>query len=134
MTPRARLRGRRIRPWRQWPLRHRMVVTIAWLAAVALIVADGAGAALLQSYLVGRLDSQLAGQAHGLSRVGRFPGGQQRLPRAMAPFGGPDSRVYVYNSSGERTFTSSSTGTDEPRLGSFASLKGHAGHKAYTVD
>src|SRR4051812_29348933 len=90
----------RIRPgwrrWRHWPLRHRMVVTIAALAAVALVVADFAGAALLRSYLTGRLDAQLHAQSRAVARVTRFPGQVPRGLRPGPPFGG-DSRTFVYS-------------------------------------
>ncbi|MDT4988831.1 MAG: two-component system, OmpR family, sensor kinase, partial [Micromonosporaceae bacterium] len=126
---------RRLRPWRHWTLRHRMVVTIAALAAVALIMADFAGTTLLRSYLVGRLDAQLRGQSRAVSRVVGFNG---QLPRGSAgrglAFGGPDSRVFVYNAAGNVIYTSQTTATDRPQLGSFASLTSHANGRAYTVD
>ena len=49
----------RIRPWREWSLRSRMVVVIAALAAVGLLAASISGTLLLRSYLVQRVDQQL---------------------------------------------------------------------------
>jgi two-component system, OmpR family, sensor kinase len=110
-----------------------MVVTIAALAAVALIVADFAGAALLRSYLIGRLDAQLDAQSRAVVRATQRPGQLARALRPGPPFGG-DSRTYVYSGAGERTLASPTTGNDGPDLGGFAVLRAHAGGKAYTVD
>src|SRR5436305_3753667 len=133
MTRRLRLPPRpRLRRWRHWPLRHRMVVTVAALAAVALIVADFAGSALLRSYLIGRLDAQLDGQARAVSRAVRY---SNQLPRALRPgppFGG-DSRTYAYSAAGVRIYTAPTSGTGEPDLGGFGSVRKHAGTRAYTV-
>jgi two-component system OmpR family sensor kinase len=109
-----------------------MVVTIAALAAVALIVADFAGATLLRSYLVGRLDAQLDGQAHAVARVGQFSG---QLPRGLrpGPSFGNEARTYVYTGAGTRIYTSPSSSDREPDLGGFAALKAHAGTRSYTV-
>jgi two-component system, OmpR family, sensor kinase len=112
-----------------------MVVTIAALAAIALVVADFAGAALLRSYLVGRLDAQLSGQARGLSRVAQVPGQNPAFPnrlRSGTPFG-TESRIYVFTADGTRVYTSSGSGSGEPNLGGFASLKARADGNAFTV-
>jgi two-component system OmpR family sensor kinase len=109
-----------------------MVVTIAALAAVALIVADFAGAALLRSYLTGRVDAQLDAQSRAVVRAMARPGQLSRALRPGPPFGG-DSRTYVYSSTGDLVLTSPTTGNDGPNLGGFASLKAHAGGRAYTV-
>lgn len=102
----------RLRRWRHWTLRSRLVVVSAGLTALALIAANTAGVILLRSYLVDRVDRQLSIPAMG--------GQQQRLVNSLAhraPDGRPvqspgdsflsgvfgaDSRIYVYDSSGER--------------------------------
>ena len=116
-----------IRPWRQWTLRRRLVVTIALLAALALIVANVAGYVLLHSYLVGRADAQLVGQARGLARI--VPAISNRRPVPG------DSRFYVYTSDGAllRASTPASSANGEPRLPAFGTLKARAGKRPFTV-
>jgi two-component system OmpR family sensor kinase len=46
----------RLRPWRQWTVRSRIVVSVAALAAVALIAVDLAGILLLRSFSLQRID------------------------------------------------------------------------------
>jgi two-component system OmpR family sensor kinase len=106
-----------------------MVVTIATLAAVALLMADFAGATLLRSYLVGRVDVQLSGQARGLSRAAQAP---PRAPRST-PTPAAGSRVYVYAADGTRLYASPGTGTDEPKLGGFTQLQARSSGPAFTV-
>src|SRR5690348_173115 len=50
---------RRIRAWRQWTLRTRMVVAIAALAGVGLILADVTGLLLMHQTLIQRVDTQV---------------------------------------------------------------------------
>lgn len=122
----------RVRPWREWTIRSRMVVTIVGLASVALIVANIAAVLVLRSYLVGRVDDQLAAQARIASRdVFGFPG------RGRAGFGqdfrvllfGPDGTQYPIDLDG--TIPDPSTG---PALGSWATITDHRDRGPYTVD
>ncbi|GII22894.1 two-component sensor histidine kinase [Planosporangium mesophilum] len=123
-----------MRPWQRWTLLRRMVVTTAILAAVALVVADVAGLALLHSQLVGRVDAQLRLQARAVSRLNLLPPrGENRALRAGAGFGS-SSRVYLYNADGTLRSASPATSADEPQLGGFAALKAKAGARPYTVD
>jgi two-component system OmpR family sensor kinase len=90
-----------------------MVLTVATLAATGLVVTDLAGAAVLRSYLVGRLDVRLEGEARGLARA--------------------DCRVFVYAADGTRLYTSPSTGDGEPNLDGIAGLETRADAPAFTV-
>jgi two-component system OmpR family sensor kinase len=49
----------RPRPWRQWTVRARIVLSVVALAGVALFVADGVGVVLVNWNLVQRVDNQL---------------------------------------------------------------------------
>ncbi len=51
------------RPWRQWTVRARIVVSVVTLAGVALIAANAIGVGLLNWYLMQRIDDQLKGSA-----------------------------------------------------------------------
>src|SRR5689334_926419 len=118
----------RRRPWREWTLRTRLVVTIAALAALALLAADLAGVVLMRQYLMGRVDEQLRGQSRGLARLAAdrpFP------PIRPGPGLGGESRVYLYAADG--TLRRESTSTAHPTLPSFGSLRSHAGKAAFTV-
>src|SRR5262249_5431049 len=90
----TRFRRVTLRPWRQWTLRSRMVVVVAALAAVALIAANVAGALLLRSYLLDRIDSQLRVGTHA-PRFGGVSDVQGRRPGI-----GPDVLFYTYDSNG----------------------------------
>ena len=98
---RLRARLARIRSWQEWTLRTRLVVAIAAFAAVGLTFADVAGAALLHSYLVRRVDRQLS-TARQPPREGQFT---NRL-RGMPQFGA-QSRYYSYTADGEPGSSSS---------------------------
>ncbi|MFG1866742.1 sensor histidine kinase [Micromonospora arborensis] len=52
----------RVRPWSHWTLRSRLVLVVGALATLALIGANAAGLILLRSYLLDRVDEQLAAQ------------------------------------------------------------------------
>src|ERR1700738_552877 len=98
----------RLRPWRHWTLRSRMVVTTAVLAAVALVVADVAGLTLLRSELVGRVDAQLDAQTRGTTGerppTPRSPPG----PPRPGPRCGGGSWVYLSGPAATRRYTSPS--------------------------
>ena len=51
----------RPRPWRQWTVRTRIVVSVVSIAAVALIAANAIGVLLLNSYLSEKVNQQLRG-------------------------------------------------------------------------
>ena len=123
---RLRARLARIRSWQEWTLRTRLVVAIAAFAAVGLTFADVAGAALLHSYLVRRVDRQLS-TARRPPREGQFT---NRL-RGMPQFGA-QSRYYSYTADGEPG-SSSSAETTGPDLGPFDSIVAHADGAPYTV-
>lgn len=110
-------------------MRGRLVATIALLAGFALVVADVGGYLLLRSYLVGRVDAQLAGQVRELTQDGRSVRPLQR------PIPG-NNRVYVYGA-GDGTLLWAAATLDapdgEPRLGSVTSLPARAGNRAFTV-
>jgi two-component system, OmpR family, sensor kinase len=79
----------RLRRWRHWTLRSRLVLVIASLTAVALLLANLAGVWLLRSYMTGQLDDRIT------SRIDD-PMAYQRIcnvsPDSGEPFGsgGPD--------------------------------------------
>ncbi|GAA0905471.1 HAMP domain-containing sensor histidine kinase [Virgisporangium ochraceum] len=81
-----------LRPWREWTVRSRIVVSVALLAAVALIAVDVAGIVLLRSYSVQRIDELL-------ERPSR-PGPRSVAENNRPPNYVPDFRVYRYDSTG----------------------------------
>jgi two-component system, OmpR family, sensor kinase len=134
---------RRIRPWREWTLRTRLVVSMAVLAAIALIVASAAGVLQLRSYLTHQVDQQLTAQA---SFTGRFQGGGNG-PRGQGdlrpPHGiGPDYRIITFNADGVQqplTYPDGSPARTQelqagPELGGWSSVKEHLNTETpYTV-
>ena len=60
--------ARRLRRWREWTLRTRLVVSMAVLTAVALVAANTVGVLFLRSYLINRVDHQIV--AAGAGRPG----------------------------------------------------------------
>jgi two-component system, OmpR family, sensor kinase len=122
-----------VRPWRQWTLRTRLVVSMMVIAAIALIVANTAGVLLLRSYLVEKVDQQLDAEA---SRP--FIGPEFR-PRTGF---GPDFRVYTFDAQGVqqpirglngRVVNQGDLGPG-PILGGWNNLKAHAASgKPFTV-
>jgi two-component system OmpR family sensor kinase len=123
-----------IRPWRQWSVLSRMVLSVAALAAVALVTADLAGMALLRTYLIHRIDEQLSAQSRAFTRPGIPADFPAERPRGAANFG-PDSRVLRYDATGARVQRSGVTADNEPDLGALDELERHAeNHRPYTVD
>ncbi|GAA3237663.1 sensor histidine kinase [Dactylosporangium siamense] len=63
------------RPWRQWTVRTRIVVSVVTLAGVALIAANAIGVTLLNWYLMQRIDDQLVHSARppGIVNPNRTP-------------------------------------------------------------
>jgi two-component system OmpR family sensor kinase len=117
---------RRLRPWRAWRLRSRLVVAFAVLVILGLAAADVAGMLLMRSYLVQRVDRQLS------MIVRRVPEGGFPTERRAVPQLGPETFTLFYTSTGERS-DPVGTAAAPPRLGTFSELKGHAGHGAFTV-
>ena len=120
----------------RWTLRARMVVAIAALAAVALVVADVTGLVLLRSYLLGRLDHQLAASVANLTRPHGGPPPAVPSPRP-AGLRSPDADVWVYLYDGTGRLVDSggdaANSGQAPELGGYQSLRAHAGGEAYTV-
>ena len=118
----------------RWTLRLRMVVAIAALAGVALVVADVAGLTLLRSYLLNRLDGQLAMSISGFahSRGGPPPGMSGPRPAYLR---NPDTDllVYVYDAKGRLLANGDGSGTVPPPA-PYPDLRAHLGGRAYTVD
>jgi two-component system, OmpR family, sensor kinase len=116
-----------MRPWREWTLRSRLVVVIAALVGTGLLVADIAGVLLLRSYLVQRVDEQLASFVR---RAPRFP-----IDTAFrrTPQFGPSTTTRYYADDGEVVVVPPSSG-ELPDFGSFESLRAHAEAGAFTVD
>jgi two-component system OmpR family sensor kinase len=118
-----------------------MVITVATLAATGLIVADVTGASLLRSYLVGRLDAQLEGEARNLARAAPLSDPAAQSPHQLAQvlptlsrssFRG-NCRIFVYAANGTRLYTSPNTGDGEPDLDGIAGLATRADAPAFTV-
>lgn len=145
------------RRWGHWTLRARLVVTIAALAAVALVVVDTVGLVLLRSSLTQRVDDQLVAMSMPVQREWDF-----RLPNGPngpgAPNGsngpnGPNGQQlrsllddsptrtdrlrYVFDAAGNQLPWAAPLAASDippPRLGTFAGLKARAGEKPFTVD
>jgi two-component system OmpR family sensor kinase len=117
----------KIRPWRKWSLRARMVLVTAAFAGIALIVADLAGVVLLRSYLIDRVDAQLQAQAQRPSPT-RGP-----RPDNRPHLGEGSSRVVrAYQFYADGTPVQSSDDID-PVLGSFTAVRAHADGGPYTT-
>ncbi len=122
----------RVRPWREWTLRTRLVVAMAALAAIALIVASAVGVILLRNNLIGQVDDQLMGQSRPASHGGGIE--FQCRPR----FGlGPDFRVYQFDPAGDQVqFAQGATRcvvNGGPQLGSWKNISAHLDGKPFTV-
>jgi two-component system OmpR family sensor kinase len=122
----------RLRAWRQWTLRSRLVVAIAALVAVGLVVTDISGMLLLRRYLLERVDDQVSAAARRSSRIAiptQLPEQEfRRIPQL-----GPSTVTLFYDNNGHAELGPSSA-TESPNLGSFASLKGRADQGPFTVD
>ncbi|WCN79004.1 sensor histidine kinase [Micromonospora sp. LH3U1] len=75
----------RVRPWSHWTLRSRLVLAVGALATLALIGANAAGLMLLRSYLLDRVDEQLAGQVRPFTGGPRPALATTYPPAAPAP-------------------------------------------------
>jgi two-component system, OmpR family, sensor kinase len=136
--------GWRPRRWGHWTLRSRLVVAIAVLAAVALLVVDTVGLALLRSSLTRRVDDQLTAiSSVPLQRWENRPPPEDPTSQQQQqsnPFRGPiriDQVRYQFDAQGneERSLRQLTvTDLSPPRLGSFAQLKAKVGDEPFTVD
>ena len=125
-----RLAGR-VRPWRQWTLRTRLVLLIAALAAVALVVANLAAVFFLREPLIQRVDTQLRNQSRAMLSGDLF-----HYPSRPRPGFGQDFRIFLFDPNG-RALPTDALSTDMPAgpiLGSWDSVRGHVGGQPYTVD
>jgi two-component system OmpR family sensor kinase len=118
----------RVRPWRQWTVRARMVVWITALGVVALLLTNTAGVLLLRTYLTNRIDGQLHAQARGMANR---PPPKLSSADPNRPTFGPSSRFYRFDVDGNRLDAEAET----LPLGTPASILRHgADGRPYTVD
>lgn len=133
--------ARRLRPWREWTLRTRLVISIAVLTAVALVAANTVGVLFLRSYLISRVDAQIVLQARAdQARVARGAPLFGQLPRPRNGLG-PDFRVLAFASDGtqfaiDTAAPVAATATDSagPDLGSWDNVRSHRDRGVYTVN
>ncbi|GAB7049018.1 sensor histidine kinase [Catenuloplanes indicus] len=106
----------RLRRWRHWTLRSRLVLVIASLTAVALLLANLAGVWLLRSYMTDQLDDRLVNRiedpvmminricdtsSDSDSATDFLPGGPpQRGHGWPGPLAGPEQLLSLYRSDG----------------------------------
>ena len=132
--------ARRLRPWREWTLRTRLVVSMAVLTAVALVASNTVGVLFLRSYLINRVDRQISLQARAdQARVASGTFLFNQLPRPRNGLG-QDFRVLAFGSDGTQfamdtglSVAGNTTDTTGPNLGSWDDLRGHRDRGAYTV-
>lgn len=122
------------RPWRQWTLRSRMVVSIAALAAVGLLVVSISSVFLLRSYLQNRVDQQLELTTHRPNLGDRvIATGTPGESRRSSLLFGPPAELRLYHPDGTvagLTFTRDS----QTNFGTFRDFVSHADQGPYTVD
>lgn len=130
-------RGRlRPRAWRHWTLRSRLGVPLVTLVAVALLVANAAGLILLRSYLVAKVDDQLAAMAMRFQRPPYAPGTPVPTPLRSRFFGpNPNLVVHVYDRAGNLIEEDESpVESAPPRLETFEKLRERVASGPYTVE
>ncbi|WP_240942092.1 sensor histidine kinase [Planosporangium thailandense] len=133
------LRVRRGRPLAL--LRHRVVLTVAALAATGLIVTDLTDAVLVRSYLVGRLDTQLEAEARALTGTPAAPvpapGTTDQparfLPARYRSASGLDCRMFVYATDGTRLHPVPDAGDGGPDLARIPAIATRAAATPFTV-
>ncbi|MBY8886886.1 HAMP domain-containing histidine kinase [Streptomyces sp. PTM05] len=86
-------------------MRARLLLGVTVLAALAVLASQAVGYAVLRSWLVGRVDQQLAGFrppafAFHQAEAGQVPHGGPAAPRDSAAVLPSDFRVYFYDASG----------------------------------
>ena len=126
----------RLPHWRRWTLRARLVVVVAALSALALLVANAAGLALLRRNLTDRVDEQL--------RAMGGPAVRDRAYVAAAP--APDTRLFprgrydadrtvvlVDPGGGAVTLSLLAAGVSPPALPPVDYLADRAGGEPFTV-
>lgn len=104
----------RPRPWRQWTVRARIVVSVVTLAGVALIAANAIGVGLLNWYLMQRIDDQLEHSVRPPGSYGRNPNVNPSASPSVSPSAstrrdrfngefapGPLYQIYRFDSSGK---------------------------------
>ncbi|GAA5188627.1 HAMP domain-containing sensor histidine kinase [Rugosimonospora acidiphila] len=111
-----------------------MVAAIASLAGVALILANLAGLFLLHSYLLGRIDQQLAStvSAYEHTPAANEPDLPAARPRFLQNLS-PELRVYIFAPDGSLVRGSADSGGGAPDLGSFGALADRADAGPYTA-
>ena len=129
MTEPARAASRRVRPWRQWTVRSRIVLSVVAIATIALATTAIAGSTLLRSYLINRVDRQLQSQADGFRRQGGRTPEPTTDQRRGPPTFGPDFRVYLYDATGQPTTPQGVAEQPGPDLKSFGDVRKHATDK-----
>ncbi|GAA3449102.1 sensor histidine kinase [Dactylosporangium matsuzakiense] len=117
---------KRLRPWRHWTVRTRIVVSVVSISAVALIAANFIAVLFLNWYLIQRVDQQLAPRGRTPSEA---PSGR-RPNSGFSP--GPDFQVFHFNADG-RLDASTETPLVDPKL--FGDIKRRAAaEEFFTVD
>ncbi|HTF12982.1 MAG TPA: HAMP domain-containing sensor histidine kinase [Asanoa sp.] len=125
----------RIRRWRHWTLRARLVVAVAALSALALLVANTAGLALLRSNLTDRVDEQLRAMSGPAARERTYalvpPPNTRLFPRGRFD---ADRTVVMFGPDGVPALVSLfADGVSPPSLPGFAELRDRAGERPFTV-
>jgi two-component system OmpR family sensor kinase len=119
----------KIRPWRHWTVRSRIVASVVSLAAVALIAANIIGVLLLNSYLMDRLDQQIQGPFRGGGRPPTVSG--NRGADGKFQFG-PDMQGYRFTADGTLA-DPTETPLVDPKLFGDIQQRGASG-RPFTVD
>jgi two-component system, OmpR family, sensor kinase len=126
----------KLRRWRHWTLRSRLVVVVAALTAVALVAANAAGVVMLRRYLVKQIDDQLSVMSRPVAR--QPPQNFEPSPDGAGfPRGRFDAfkTVLIFNARGElESQAGAESGIAPPALASYDQLVEHVGGKPFTVD
>ncbi|WP_432833740.1 sensor histidine kinase [Dactylosporangium sp. CA-092794] len=127
----------KLRPWRHWTVRTRIVVSVVSISAVALIAANVIGVLFLNWYLMQRIDRQLNDGGRlprpqaAPSVAPSMPTNFQRRDGEFSP--GPDFQVYRFDSTGRLTAPDPDKVLLDPKL--FGDLKTRAAAGTpFTVD
>ncbi|GIF73965.1 sensor histidine kinase [Asanoa siamensis] len=127
------MRAPRVRHWRHWTLRARLVVAVATLSALALLVANAIGLALLRRNLTDRVDEQLHSAAKAAAQRPSWEG--VAAPNPMFPRGRLDvDRAFVVVApDGGTAVAAVTTGAPAPKLPAYADLVEQAEGEPFTV-
>jgi two-component system, OmpR family, sensor kinase len=125
----------RLRHWRRWTLRARLVVAVATLSAFALLIANAIGLALLRRNLTDRVDEQLHAMGQAATQRRTWGDVVPPPPNPMYPRGRLDAdRAFVFvPAGGGQALLSVPDGVPPPRLPSYADLVARAGDEPFTV-